>query len=158
MGPPPGLPCLHVVVSLAPIWICRPFRATGQAPLLPAPPHLCPERECAVAEVGSPGHRAVGAVGPPQRRTTSPPGRSAVGLRPSHHPLPALTSAPLDLLSPSPSAPLPPLPWNTRTRLLGATRGPPAYHAAGAETPLGTHLAPLCYASHSLSIFFTNDG
>jgi hypothetical protein len=158
MGLPLGLPCLHVVISLAPIWIRSPFRTTGQAPLLPAMPHRCPERECAAAKVGSLGHRVVGAVGPPQHQTTSPPGRSVVGLRPSHPPSPALSSAPLNLLSPSPSAPLPPLPWSARTQLQGAARGPLAYRADGAETPLGTHLAPLCYTSLSLSIFLTDGG
>ena len=87
MGPSPGLPCLCIVAPPAPIWIRRTFRAIGQAPLLPAPPHRCPERECAAAEVGSPGHRNVGVAGPPQRRTTSPPGCSAVGFRPSRPPI-----------------------------------------------------------------------
>ena len=42
---------------------------------------------------GMPGHCAIGAVGPPHRRSTSPPGRSAQGLRPSRLPSPALSSA-----------------------------------------------------------------
>jgi len=80
MGPPPGLPCLCVVAPWHRIGTRRPFRAMSRCP----PSHYrrrtaSPERECVAAEevVGPPGHRAVGAIGPPHRRLTSPTGRSA---------------------------------------------------------------------------------
>jgi len=38
----------------------------------------------------------------------------------------------------------------------GVSRGLPARHAAGAETPLGTYPPPPCYASLSVSVFLTD--
>ena len=60
----------------------HPFRATSRRP----PSRLrrrtaAPEHECVAVEIGSPGHHAIGAIGPPQRRTTSPTSHILGGLR-----------------------------------------------------------------------------
>ena len=81
---------------------------------------------------GTPGHCAIGAGGPPHRRSTSSPGRSAQGLRPSRLPSPALSSA---------QSSLRPLRPQRRFRrclvredaAARAARGPPVHPAAGAE-------------------------
>ena len=81
---------------------------------------------------GTPGHCAIGAGGPPHRRSTSPPGRSAQGLRPSRLTSPALSSAQSSLCPLRPQR-------RFRRRLVRedaaarAARGPPVHPAAGAE-------------------------
>ena len=81
---------------------------------------------------GMPGHCAIGAGGSPHRRSTSPPGRSAQGLRPSRLPSPALSSAQSSL------CPLRPQCRFRRSHVredatVRAARGPPVHPAAGAE-------------------------
>ena len=133
-----GPVCLRVVVPLGSASrSARPSCASGQAPcLLPAPPHRFPKSMCPArlrrTSAGMPGHCAIGAGGPPHRRSTSPPGRSAQGLRPSRLPSPALSSVQSSL------CPLRPLRRFCRSLVredaaVRAARGPPVHPAAGAE-------------------------